>query len=285
MDYEILEKFYGPNSQGHLIEKYHIKCKICGHEKNVRKHNFQKGDFNHDRQNCKEDYLDSLINKKINDYVVKSRIDDKYIIQCSRCGVQTSVSLRTIQLADIHLHKHGTYCLKLIPHSEIKDTIITRFNDMFQRCNNPNSAGYLHYGERGIKLKYENPVDLYFDFYEEFKRLQDEGKDIKEYSFDRIDVNGDYEKENLRLTTQNVQNTNTTRKKIFILEKDGEKVICDNSMHFGRVFNINGRSIGNLVRGDSKTAFGWKLVRIVSLDENIDQVINNEGVTTKLITT
>ena len=72
---------------------------------------------------------------------------------------------------------------------------------------------------------------------------------------------------------------------MFILEKDNEKVLCDNPMCFGRIFNVNGRSVGNVVRGSSKTAGGWKLTRIVGLDENIEEIINNEGVTTKLITT
>lgn len=285
MDYEILEVLDGLNSKKSRIETYHVRCKICGHEKIVTKHNFLKGNFEHNRANCKEDYLDSLIGKKIDDYIIKSRVGDVYTIQCSVCGVETEVKLRCLQISDNHNHDHGRYCLKNIPDSIIKHTICQRFQNMVQRCNNPNNNNYCHYGNRGIEIEYENALDFYLDFHEQFEKLQAEGEDIRKYSFDRIDVNGNYVKENLRLTTQDVQSTNTTRKKMFILEKDNEKVLCDNPMCFGRIFNVNGRSVGNVVRGSSKTAGGWKLTRVVGLDENIEEIINNEGVTTKLITT
>ena len=54
-------------------------------------------------------------------------------------------------------------------------------------------------------------------------------------------------------------------------------------MEFGRHYNINGRAIGNLVRGASKTSFGWVLVRIVDEYEDIEEIIKQEGVTTNLI--
>lgn len=285
MDYEILEVLDGLNSKKCRIETYHVRCKICGHEKNVTKHNFLNGNFEHNRANCKEDYLDSLIGKKIDDYIIKSRVGGVYTIQCSVCGVEAEVKLRCLQISDKHKHNHGTYCFKNIADSKIKQIIFQRFQNMVQRCDNPNNNNYSHYGDRGIEIKYESALDLYFDFYKQFEELQAEGKDIRKYSFDRIDVNGNYVKENLRLTTQDVQSTNTTRKKTFILEKDNEKVLCDNAMYFGKFFNVNGRSIGNVVRGNSKTAGGWKLTRIVDPNENIEEIINNEGVTTKLITT
>lgn len=285
MDYDILEVLDGFNSKKRRIDTYRVRCKICGHEKIVTKYNFLKGNFEHNRANCKEDYLDSLIGKKIDDYIIKSRAGDVYTIQCSVCGIETNVKLRPLQISDSHEHKHGIYCFKNIPVSNIKLTISQRFNDMEQRCNNPNNNNYPHYGNRGIKIKYESALDLYFDFYKQFEELQAEGKDIRKYSFDRIDVNGDYVKENLRLTTQDVQSTNTTRKKVFILEKNNERVLCDNAMYFGKFFNVNGRSVGNVVRGSSKTAGGWRLIRIIDPNENIEEIINNEGVTTKLITT
>ena len=285
MDYQIINSFYDLNSSNRKILKFHIKCSICGHEKDVLKSNFEKGLFNHNRANCKEDYLDSWIGKQIDDYVVLSRQDDIYKIQCTKCKISTNVCLQTLQNSKTHSHLHGNFCLKLIPQSEIKRTIVSRFYNMQQRCNNVNNTNYQHYGERQIKLKYAHAVDLYLDFYKAFEDIVLQGGDISKYSFDRIDVNGDYEKDNLRLTTQNVQSTNTTRKKIFILFKDEQKVICDNAMEFGRFYNINGRSVGNVVRRKSKTASGWRLVRILKPEEDIDEVIKNEGVTTKLITT
>ena len=158
-----------------------------------------------------------------------------------------------------------------------------RYYNMYQRCNNLNDSGYEHYGGRGIKLEYENAIDLYFDFIDEFRKLA-ETNPINTISFDRIDINGNYCKNNLRLVcSQSIQSTNTTRKRIFILAKGKEKVIADSAMEFGRHYNINGRAIGNLVRGASKTSFGWVLVRIVDEYEDIEEIIKQEGVTTNLI--
>lgn len=181
------------------------------------------------------------------------------------------------------IYKHGRRCLKLLPNDEFKKVFMERYYNMYQRCNNPNDSGYEHYGGRGIKLEYENAIDLYFDFIDEFRKLA-KTNPINTISFDRIDVNGNYCKNNLRLVcSQSIQSTNTTRKRIFILAKGKEKVIADSAMEFGRHYNINGRAIGNLVRGASKTSFGWVLVRIVDEYEDIEEIIKQEGVTTNLI--
>ena len=284
MDYKIIREFYGENSQGQKIKKYLIKCQICGHEKEITKYNYDIADLNHNRINCKEDYLNWWIGQQIDDYTVINRENDLYTIKCNVCGVTERVNLRTLQISNYHNHFHGENCYKLLPTSDIKEIIANRFYDMYQRCNNENNNNYNHYGGRGIKLKYKYPIDLYLDFHKNFEELKQQGLDIKKYSFDRINVNGDYEKSNLRLTTQSIQSTNTTRKKIFIVEKNNEKIICDNAMEFGRQYNINGRSLGNVIRGTSKTAGGWRLVKILSPNDDIEEIIKNEGVTTKLIT-
>ena len=56
-------------------------------------------------------------------------------------------------------------------------------------------------------------------------------------------------------------------------------------MQFGKHFNVNGRSVGNVVRGDSKSAGGWVLVKTFDPSTDIDLIIKAESVTTKLITT
>lgn len=69
---------------------------------------------------------------------------------------------------------------------------------MRQRCNNPKCRVYKFYGGRGIK------VCKRWDMFKNF--LEDMGSRPEgNYSIDRIDVDGDYEPNNCRWTTQKVQ--------------------------------------------------------------------------------
>lgn len=264
-----------------------MKCKYCNHTIKVTESVLKTSSFVHSPQKCLGDYYQTEVGKVYGDYEIISigdyiGIEKSVNCKCIKCGIITNKKLRSVKKYNF---KHGVECLKSIPDSDIKTVIVQRFANMNQRCNNPNNINYSHYGKRNIKLEYDYAVDLYLDFVDEFIRLKEEGKNIYDYSFDRIDVNDNYRKDNLRLVTQSIQSTNTTRKRIFIVEKNGEKILSDNSMELGRYLNINGRSLGNVIRGSSKSSSGWKLVRELKPDENIDSVMKNENITKALLTT
>ena len=76
------------------------------------------------------------------------------------------------------------------------------------RCQNKNSAGYKHYGWRGIKFMRDTFEDFYRDMwasYEDHVRLYWED----DTTIDRIDVDGNYCKENCRWATHKEQMSNT----------------------------------------------------------------------------
>lgn len=274
-DYDIIEKY---------SNEYKIKCSVCGNEKMIKPHNYNRTKLLHNTWNCGDNYYKHFIGMKYGDYeVIEYLGNKKFLLQCNVCKVTEIIQLESLKRSNSNF-QHGMRCIRNVPDSEYKKSIVERFNDMKQRCTNPNNNNYPHYGARGITVEYKYPIDLYMDFIDELKEHA-EKYGLSNSTFDRIDVNGNYCKENLRISTQSIQSTNTTRKKVFILEKDNERVLCDNAMEFGRRYGVNGRSVGNVTRGTSKTAGGWRLVRIVGVDENIDSVIINEGVTTKLITT
>lgn len=275
MDYKIISTSKNGND---LL----IRCNVCGFEKHVNKYNYKKACLNHNGINCGKMYYDSFVGKRNNDYVITEYLGNyKYKAVCSICGTSEIVSIHSIQTANL---SHMTRCIKNIEDSKYKKAICSRYANMKQRCQNKNNTNYSHYGDRGISIDYKCAIDFYLDFIEEFIKFSDI-HGINNSTFDRIDVNKGYTKDNIRLATQNIQSTNTVRKKMFVIKKGEDIVVSDSFMEVGRFYNINGRAIGNMVRGKSKQSDGWVLVKILKDGENVNNVIVEEGVTTNLIIT
>lgn len=299
--YNCKEDFYGTDLLGKIYGDYEciectninkkfvltLKCKICGHIKHLL--NSELRDMNHSILQCDWDFPKNIVGQLYGDYKVISYDESaetaykaKYECECVFCHTKANVTFHTLDSSQM---KHGDYCMTNVPDSEYKTVIASRFYNMKQRCCNPNNTNYPHYGGRGIKLKYEHAVDLYYDFIDELVE-HSKTHSLRDSTFDRIDVNGDYEKDNLRITTQSVQSTNTTRKKYFVITNGTETILSDSAMEVGRYLSVNGRAIGNLIRGCSKSSYGWTLV-CVSEDEDIDleKLAKAKDVTTKIITT
>lgn len=81
---------------------------------------------------------------------------------------------------------------------------------MLQRCNNPKSTGYKHYGARGIK------VCERWELFENF--LKDMGLRPGSLTLDRIDNDGNYEPSNCRWVTHKENCNNRHRKPTKILQ-------------------------------------------------------------------
>lgn len=85
-------------------------------------------------------------------------------------------------------------------HGLTNTSIYSIWSNMKNRCLNPNYKKYHAYGGRGIKVCVE-----WMNFENFYKDMGDVPKGL---TLDRIDVNGDYNKENCRWATQKVQQNN-----------------------------------------------------------------------------
>ena len=93
---------------------------------------------------------------------------------------------------------------------EIKP-LFAKWVAMRQRCNNPNSNAYSHYGGRGIKVcpEWDNTEDGFLNFYNwAINSGWDPNKDL---SIDRIDVDKGYSPDNCRWADDKLQCSNQTK--------------------------------------------------------------------------
>lgn len=99
-------------------------------------------------------------------------------------------------------------------HGMARTPFYHRFHHMKTRCENRSCPDYCNYGGRGIRVlwpSFEAFRDDMLDSFNEHVRLHG----VKNTTLDRIDVNGDYCKENCRWLTPMEQCQNLRRNRFF----------------------------------------------------------------------
>lgn len=97
-----------------------------------------------------------------------------------------------------------------------------------QRCNNPNNTKAKHYFEKGIRCVWDQFVDFQKDMYESYQvHVKQHGE--KNTTIERKDSNGNYCKENCRWATWSEQQNNTSRNRHITLngKTQNMKQWCD----------------------------------------------------------
>ena len=281
-DYENVG-YHKSKNKGYLAV---CKCQICGH---IGKYHDGElnDDLKHSAERCKNAYYSGFIGKINGDFTIiedarHTKFRHYYYCKCNKCG---EVIKKSLSLLQKNQFKHGLECFKSV-NDDLKYTFASRLGDIQARCNNPNHNNYIHYGSRGIKCDYEYPVDLYHDFIDEFKEYL-KTHDISDCEFDRIDVNKNYSKDNLRITSNIVQNANKRNRRFFTMynPKTKEVVLADSVGVFGRKYNLNPSAVSNVLCGLSKSVGidKWRLVSTFRNPDKIQEHISNDNVTTNLI--
>jgi hypothetical protein len=216
-----------------------VPCRcVCGLEKNVKKQGLRSG--------LSKSCGCSIVSKKrinvevgekygfwtIVEEVLDGRRERGFKCRCD-CGVE-----KVVRLQDLRSGKSlscGCYknlvvgqCNKT--HGLTRTDTYTIWARMMQRCRDKNDAKYPQYGGRGITVC------------EEWQSFEGFVKDMgmrpgKEFSIDRIDVNGNYEPSNCRWAT-NKQQANNKRNNRIITWKGETKTLSQWSEHLGIKYDI-----------------------------------------------
>lgn len=191
----------------------------------------------------------NLIGKKIGRLYVKSfayKKGRKYYYNCiCDCGKECVKHSHYLLDKSKYPHKScGCWHREIniarsTKHGMTKSDTYKTWCELKQRCCNPKNHAYECYGGRGIKI-----CDRWFNSFENF--LEDMGeRPSKEYSIDRINVNGNYEPSNCRWATDKEQCNN--RRSNVIIQYKGRtqnlKQWCDElCLNYGCVNSMRVRS-------------------------------------------
>lgn len=127
-------------------------------------------------------------------------------------------------------------------HGFGRHPLYRRWAGMISRCYNPNVKAYKHYGGRGISVCKEWRED-FMNFYNDMS----DGFE-KELQLDRINVNGDYCKENCRWVTP-IENGRNKRNTVFFSINGETKTVKE----WASIFNVNYQSMLERVQRGNDT--------------------------------
>ena len=116
------------------------------------------------------------------------------------------------------------------------DPILVAYKNAKQRCRDKNCKDYVNYGGRGIKFCFES--------LDEFRNCL--GNRPDGYTFDRIDVNGDYIAGNVRWATRKEQSVN---RRTFTSNTSGIKGVHYKPSHDAWVARCGGNTRITLYHG------------------------------------
>lgn len=154
-----------------------------------------------------------------------------------RCDCGKEIIVRGSSLISGHTKSCGCYNRDLI-NKKIKThgqsagltkatTEYKTWNNIIQRCHNPKTGKYIHYGGRGISVcnEWRCSFETFFN---------DMGKKPNGFTLERIDVNGNYCKENCIWANWETQSRN--RSNNVWLECNGIKMI---KADWAKYFNVS----------------------------------------------
>jgi hypothetical protein len=195
------------------------------------------------------------------DYLGKNKYNKAiWICECE-CGELTNV----IGTLLVNGHTKSCGCLKseAATSKNISNKFRTeyevefgdRWKHMMGRCYNKNHPSYINYGARGIEVCEEwHSMTKYCEYIGNLFK----GKSLQ-LEVDRIDNNGNYSPNNIKLSTKLENMGNTRRARYFeAYSPEGIIYISNNINDFSRKHGLTRSCVQRCLTNQQKYHFGWK---------------------------
>ena len=200
----------------------------------------------------------------------KSKEKKRYgLYQCQYCGREFETIIQKIKKLG------GTKscgCLHK-KHNLRTHRLYSIWGEMIRRCTNIKHKRYKDYGGRGIQVC-ERWLDIE-NFIEDMYPSWEEG-----LTLDRIDVNGNYEPDNCRWTTREVQARNT--RELMSTNKSGYRGVCwhkrDKVWVAQIVINKSRRQLGRYNTALEAAKAYERYVRLNNLEHNFTPALTEEEI-------
>lgn len=128
------------------------------------------------------------------------------IYECQICKNHFKINTHSVK------NRKSTKCINCAneakkTHGLSKNPLLKVWTDQRRRCRNIKHQAYDDYGKRGIKFSEEfDDFSVWFNYIESLPNAHKEN-----FTIDRINVNGHYEKGNLRWASKTTQARNTRK--------------------------------------------------------------------------
>lgn len=214
---------------------------------------------------CSSNLID-LAGKHFGLWTVIKRVGNKngqlrWECKC-RCGETKIVYGNNLKRG---ISKGCTKCTKTGEQNIKHGMAHTRFHGIWQglknRCRNKNVKAYKDYGGRGIK--FDERWDEFNGFYNDMFRSYNEHIElygIKNTTLDRIDVNGDYTKNNCRWATFKEQGNN--RRDTIFIDYYGKNVTLS---ELSSITNINRWTLATRYKNGDRGEDLWRKKMCISV--------------------
>ena len=268
------------------LRNWRCKCD-CGNTILAKSNNLKAGRVK--SCGCLRERYSDMVGKTIGKLtLLEYKGDGKWRCSCSHCGKKNIYLEEDVDMindsnssCDSHPEyglnkKHGFWNTN---YSEGKMKFYKMWQGMKARCSNPNLKDYKNYGGRGITydIKWENFLEFKKDMYLKYLYANKHLKMINP-SIERVDVNGNYCKENCCFIELKNQLKNTRNVREFIATSpEGINTKEKNVAEFSDKHGLNSSHIYECLDGKAEQHKGWRFKALRKVTVKRGMIINHNN--------